>query len=808
MPEVSPLSPEALRRTEPAELSFETTAELEPKDDDFEQGRALDALRFGIGMRSDCYNLFVLGPQGAGRHTMVRQFLRERAARSPTPPDWCYVNNFAEPQKPKAIRLPAGRGATLRDDMDRLIEELRVAIPAAFEGEDYRVRRATVSDAFKERHEQAFAELAQRAEARNVTLIRTPAGLALAPKRGDEVLKPDEFAKLDEDEQRGIERDLEELSKELQEVIRQVPRWERERREKIRELDREVTRYAVGHLIDDLRCRYVDQGAVLAYLDEVRDDILEHTASLLHPAQQALAGALGDAIQRPDEAAAFQRYKINVLVDHRETKGAPVVYQDQPTQQSLVGRIEHVSQLGALVTNFTLIKPGDLHRSSGGYLVLDARTLLLQPFAWEDLKRALRAREVRIESLAQRLSLVATVSLEPQPISIDVKVVLIGERWLYYLLSALDPEFGELFKVPADLDDRIDRTPREAMRQARLIAALARNEALRPFDRHALARIVEHASRLCGDQRKVTAQTSSLVDLAREADYQAGEAQHRVVTAADVQSAIDAQIHRASRLRDRMHEEIKRGVVLIDTRGEKVGQVNGLSLIGLGGHAFAQPTRITARVWLGKGQVVDIEREVELGGPIHSKGVLILGGFLGERFARERPLTLAASLVFEQSYGGVEGDSASSAELYALLSALARVPIAQRLAVTGSVNQHGEVQAVGGINEKIEGFFDVCERTGLTGDQGVLIPAANVEHLMLRHDVVEAVRAGRFDVLPIANVDQGIELLTGRPAGERDASGRFPERSINRLVEDELDRMAQRARAFSAPPRGSGDGGT
>jgi lon-related putative ATP-dependent protease len=808
MSEVLPLPPEALRRVELLEPCFETTADLDPSDAGFQQDRALEALRFSIGMRSDGYNLFVLGPQGAGRHTMVRRCLLERAARSPVPPDWCYVNNFAEPQKPKAIELPPGRGAAFRDDMDRLIEELRVAIPAAFESDDYRVRRTALSDAFKERHEQAFSDLAKRAEKRGVTLIRTPAGLALAPVRGDEVLKPDEFEKLDADEQHRIERDLEELSKELQEIVRQVPRWEREHRGRIRDLDREVTRHAVGHLIDDLRGSYADQAAVLTHLDDVREDILCHTASLLQPGPQALAPSLGEAILHADEAAAFQRYKVNVLIDHGETKGAPVVYQDHPTQPGLIGRIEHVSQLGALVTNFTLIKPGDLHRASGGYLVLDARALLMQPFAWEDLKRALRSREVRIESPAQRLSLLATVSLEPQPIPIGLRVVLIGERWLYYLLSALDPAFGELFKVQADLDDRIDRTPKEAMRQARLIASLARGERLRPFERGAVGRVVEHAARLCGDARKVTAQTARLLDLAREADYQAGQAGRDVVTAADVQAAIDAWIRRASRLRDRVQEEIQRRTVLIDTSGERIGQVNGLSVIALGGFTFAQPARITARAWLGKGQVVDIEREVELGGPIHSKGVLILSGFLGERFGRERPLSLAASLVFEQSYGGVEGDSASSAELYALLSALAGAPIAQRFAVTGSVNQHGEVQAVGGINEKIEGFFDVCRRGGLTGDQGVLIPAANVEHLMLREDVVEAVRAGRFGVFAIAHVDEGIGLLTGRPAGARDANGRFPEGSINRLVDDELERMARRARSFAGPPEGGGDGGS
>jgi len=497
---------------------------------------------------------------------------------------------------------------------------------------------------------------------------------------------------------------------------------------------------------------------------------------------------------------------VNVLVDHSQSKGAPVIYEEHPTYNNLIGRIEHLAQMGALVTDFNLIKPGALHRANGGYLILDARQLLPQPYAWDGLKRALRSREVRIEPLGQALSLVSTVSLEPEPIPLDEKVVLIGERLLYYLLYQYDPDFGELFKVEADFNEEMARTSENNLLYARLIGTMARKEELRPFDRGAVARVIERSTRMAGDAEKLSTHMLSIADLLREADYWADVAGNNVVTTDDVQRAIDAQIHRADRLQERVQEQIQRGTILIDTTGERVGQVNGLSVIGLGNFAFGQPSRITARARLGKGEVVDIEREVELGGPIHSKGVLILSGFLGARYAAKRPLSLSASLVFEQSYGGVEGDSASMAELCALLSALAEVPIKQSWAMTGSVNQHGEAQPIGGVNEKIEGFFDVCclQGRGLTGKQGVIIPASNVQHLMLRQDIVEAVEAGQFHVYPVRTVDQAMELLTGIPAGEQDEEGNFPEGSINQRVEARLIELAEKQRAFAAPPEETG----
>jgi len=795
---VRELGPDALcRRCDPEQFPFETTDDIEDLHEIIGQPRAVEAVQFGIGMEREGYNIFALGPAGTGKYTLVRQALEQRAATEPVPFDWCYVNNFAQPYRPRVLRLPPGTGVKLRRDMEQLVEEVRTALSSAFESEEYRTRRQVIEEEFKERQEQAFNELRQRAQERGLALLRTPVGLVFAPLRDGEVLPPEEFQKLPEEERKRLEAEVEVMQEELQKIIHQMPRWEREMREKVRELDREITNFAVGHLIDELRKKYEELPDVVEYLNAVQQDVIENVRDFLRPEEPRQGAPIGPVSHLMTGPPTLRRYQVNVLVDHSESKGAPVIYEDNPTYQNLVGRVEHMAQMGALVTDFTLIKPGALHRANGGYLILDARKVLLQPYAWEALKRVLQSRQIRIESLGEMLSLVSTVSLEPEPIPLDVKVALLGDRLLYYLLSSLDPDFGELFKVAADFNEEFDRSDENQMLYARLIATLARKEGLRPFDRGAVARVIEHSSRLAGDAEKLSTRMRNICDLLREADYWAGRSGNGAVTAQDVQRAIDAQIYRSDRVREKLQEEILRGTILIDTEGERVGQVNGLSVIQLGNFAFGRPSRITARVRMGRGEVIDIEREVELGGPIHSKGVLILSGFLGARYAAERPLSLSASLVFEQSYSGVEGDSASLAELYALLSAIAEVPIKQSLAVTGSVNQHGQIQAIGGVNEKIEGFFDVCKGRGLTGEQGVLIPVSNVKHLMLRSDVVEAVAAGQFHIYPIETVDQGIELLTGIPAGERDEEGNYPEGTINYLVEKRLAELAEKQAAFA-----------
>jgi lon-related putative ATP-dependent protease len=671
-----------------------------------------------------------------------------------------------------------------------------------FESEDYRTRKQGLEEEFKEREEKALEELKRQATERGLALMRTPAGLIFAPVHNGHVLSPEHFDHLSKAEQERIEAELTELQAQLLATIQQAPRWEREFRERLKALNREVTLLAVGHLVDELREKYIQLPEVVAYLKAVQQDIVENADDFRAVEAASPATSLGMPLPGPaKDSSPFRRYRVNLLVDNSATQGAPVIYEDHPTHPNLVGKIEHlVSQMGALITDFSLIKPGALHRANGGYLVLDAHKVLLQPYAWEQLKRALRSREIRIESLGQIFGLISTVSLEPEPIPLEVKIVLVGERLLYYLLYAYDPDFAELFKVEVDFEEQMGRSSESDLLYARLIGTLARKEGLRHFDRTAVAQVIEHSARLVGDAEKLSTHMQSIADLLREADYWAGQTSREVISAGDVQQAIEAQIHRADRLRQHVQEEIQRETILIDTQGEKVGQINGLSVIALGNYAFGRPSRISARVWLGKGEVVDIEREVELGGPIHSKGVLILSGFLGTRYALERPLSLSASLVFEQSYGGVEGDSASSAELYALLSALAEVPLKQSLAVTGSVNQHGQVQAIGGVNEKVEGFFEVCRTRGLTGKQGVLIPAANVKHLMLRQDVVEAVAAGKFHIYPVETIDQGIEILTGLPAGERDEAGNYPEGSFNQRVEARLAALADRWQAFNAPP--------
>ncbi len=808
---VSPLSaPELRQQCDPAQFNFETTDDLANLSlkEIVGQERAVDAILFGIRIRREGYNLFALGPSGTGKRTTITQFLNKQASEEPVPADWCYVNNFKQPHKPHALRFPAGRGIELQQDMEQLIDELVIAIPAAFESEEYRTQRQEAEEMFKKKQGEAFSAIQKQARERNIALIQTTSGLFFAPMHEGEVVSPDEFQELPEEERHRFEEEIPKVQEQLQETLHQIRQWEREARERVEELDRQVAMFAAGHRIDELRQKYADLPPVVDYFDSVQQDIVQNVDEFRELGQseeerQAVPVPLPRSLSGPP---LLRRYQVNLLVDHSDSQGAPVVFEEYPTYNNLIGRIEHIAQMGALITDFNLIKPGALHRTNGGYLILDAHQLLLQPYAWDGLKRALRAREVRIEPLGQALSLVSTVSLEPEPIPLDVKVILVGERMLYYMLYEYDPDFGELFKVGVDFNEEMNRTLENNLLYARLIATKARLEDLRPFDRKAVARIIDHSTRIAGDSKKLSAHMLSIADLLREADYWADVSGNGVVTANDVQRAIDEQIHRADRVRERVYENIQRGTILIDTRSAYVGQVNGLSIITLGQFTFGQPNRITARVRLGEGKVVDIEREVELGGPIHSKGVLILSSFLSGRYALDHPLSLSASLVLEQSYGGVEGDSASMGELCALLSALAQVEIKQSLAITGSVNQHGQAQPIGGVNEKIEGFFDVCRQRGLTGEQGVIIPASNMQHLMLRQDVVEAAAAGQFHIYPVQTVDQAIALLTGLPAGERDDAGNFPADTINWHVENQLIEMAEKQRQFGQSPDESSDG--
>jgi len=802
---IPPLAANRLYRAcDTAPFAFETTAELEDLGEGIGQMRAIEAAQFGIGMRHAGYNLYVMGPSGSGKRTLVRQLLDRQIAAGgrDKPSDWCYVHNFTQPDKPRAIRLPAGMGARLRADMQQLVAELQARIPAVFEGDEYRRRLAQIDDEYGERQRQSFGEIGDEAGRRGIVLMRTPNGFSFAPVKDDEVMSPEDYAKLSEDEQARIQRDIAALQQQLERVVRQVHQWRRERFERVRKLNEEVVLFAIGHLIDALRGDYAEYDAVCGYLAEVQADVIQSIDEFRAP-KEAPGGLAALAGEAPD----FNRFAVNLLVGHDAGDGAPVVLEDHPTFQNLLGRVEHLSRFGALVTNFMLIKAGALHRANGGYLLLDAVKLLSQPFSWDGLKRALSTRQIRIESLGQTYSLISTVSLEPEPIPLDVKIVLLGNRMLYFLLAEYDPEFRELFKVAADFEDEVERSADNDLLYARLIGTLARREKLRAFDRDAVARLIEHAARRAEDAHKLSTHMDSLADLVRQADYWAARAARDTVTRADVQQAIDAQIRRSDRLRERSHEAILRGILHIDTDGERVGQVNGLSVVQLGDFTFAQPSRITASTRLGSGELVDIQREVKLGGAIHSKGVLILSAFLASRYAAEQPLSLSASLVFEQTYGQVEGDSASVAELCALLSSLSDVPIRQSLAITGSVDQFGRVQAIGAVNDKIEGYFDICSRRGLTGRQGVVIPASNVAHLMLRHDVVAAAAAGRFHVYAVDTADEALELLTGMPVGKPGDDGSWPEGCLGGRVAARLRRFGELRRAFAREfEHGGGDG--
>ena len=796
---LAPLPPEKLYTAcDPAGLACTNSTALPDLDAAQIHPRALDAAHLGLAMHQQGYNLFVLGDTGSGRHAIVNQLLEaERAAGEP-PADWCYVNNFAEPTQPRLMRLPCGRGAKLHGDMQHFVGELAPAIAAAFESNEYRRRIESMQEEEKQREETALRHLGHESGEHGIALLRTPQGFMFAPiKEGEETLSSEEFAQLPEARQQELGKQMEIFHAKLHDLMNEFPTWRRELQNQIKATGQEVLKLAVGHLIEELRPAYADLPEVGSYLDAAMQDIVESGESL----RESTKSEEDSETTFFSGTISIQRYRVNLLVENAADGRRPVVYEDHPTLQNLVGRIEHLVHMGTLVSNFMLIKAGALHRANGGFLVLDAMKVLSQPYAWEGLKRTLQSGEVRIESLSELIGWTSTVQMEPQPMPLDLKVVLIGERLIYFLLSEYDPDFPALFKINADMDSEIERNPANTQLYARLVATLARRAQLRPLAAEAIARVIDHAARLANDAERLTTQTQPIDNLLREADHFAAETSATQIERAHVEQALEAHRQRNESLRKRFRDEILRGQLLIDTTGAHVGQINGLAVVPLGESSFAHPVRITATVRMGEGEVIDIEREVDLGGPIHSKGVLILSSFLASRFGWAVPLSLKASLVFEQSYGGVEGDSASLAELAALLSALADIPIKQSLSVTGSVNQFGVVQPVGGINEKIEGFFDICAARGLTGDQGVLIPETNLSHLMLRPEVVEAVRQKRFHVWAVASVDEAMELLTGLPAGEPDANGEIPTGTINFRIAVQLASLAQMRQDYGRPVR-------
>ena len=784
-------SDQLYRKCDASKFDFNSTADLEERLSALGQDRAIRAVELGVHIKSRGYNLFCLGPEGTGKTSLVQRVLEQEAKKRPTPDEWAYVYNFEEPYKPLAISFPAGTACDFAKDIDELIFELSTTLPALIESDEYKAALGIIRQKYKSKKEEYVNVLQRKAKGKRVSLLHMQMGLVVAPMKDGEVLSPDAFDELPDDEKQLIMDDLNAMQEEIENATQTLPHWEEKQKHEIDALREKFVKSAVKEPIDTLREKYRKLPQATKFLRAIQKNILENVDEYV-PEPKAPTNtneddplqALLSKVKQPEEDK-FSKLKVNVIVKHKPDSGAPIVTLDHPTQGNLVGKVERIQQYGALLTDFTLIKGGALHRANGGFLLLDARKVLEQPFAWDSLKRAIASKCIKIEAPSEETSF-TTISLDPQPIPLDVKVVLTGDFEIYDLLCERDPDFRDFFKVEADFGIIMDRNDENEIEYAKLIGSLSKKKGLRSLNKQAVARVIEYASRLAGSSHKLTAHISSIGDLLREADYWARQSKSKQIGKNHIDQAIDEQIYRSDRIKTEMLEQIDKGTILMDVQGERVGQINGLVVYDFSSYSFGKPARITTQVRIGKGDFVDIEREIAMSGPIHTKGVLILKSLLSNRFAKHMPLSLSASIVFEQSYGGVDGDSASSTEYYCMLSAITGVPIKQNIAVTGSINQFGEIQPIGGVNEKIEGFFDVCKHGGLTGTQGVIIPRTNIESLMLRADILQAVDDGKFSIYAIDTVDDGIEILTGIKAGIPDAKGEYPKGTINRMVQDSL----------------------
>lgn len=781
---------EKLRWTcDPDQFDFTTTADLPDLVDAVGQERALRSIEFGLGVRETGFNLYISGQTGTGRTSTIRNLLRQRAKDEPTPDDWVYVYNFKDADNPISLSLPAGRGSELTADMKELVEAFKKDIPKALESKEYESRRTEVLEQYQTQSNELFDTLETESEKHGFVLQRTVSGLVIVPQKDDHNFTQEEYDALTDEERTKLEEQGKLLTERLNDVLRQVRDNEKATKDALAQADRELGLSCLGHRLDPLREKYAGLEKVLAYLETVQEDILKNLEDFKPQPTQPQIPGLKIARQEPS----FERYEVNLLVDNKETEGAPIVFESNPTYNNLFGRIEHVMQYGGVaVTDFTMIKAGALHRANGGYLVIDAREVLINPFVWDSLKRCIRTAEIRIEDVLEQYRFMTMVSLKPEPVPLSAKIVLVGTPWIYYLLYYQDPDYRKFFKVKAEFDSSVSRTPVVMQEYALFVATLCRDKKLLHFDRAGVACLLEYTARMVDDQQKLSSRFMEIADFVREASFWAERDGHQVITCSDVRRAAEEQLYRVNRIEERMQELFDDGTIMVDTEGAVVGQINGLSVISLGDHVFGRPSRITARTWLGQAGMVNVEREVKLSGPIHDKGVLILTGYLGGLFARTHPLSLSASICFEQNYDGVEGDSASSTELYALLSALSGLPIRQGIAVTGSVNQRGQIQPIGGVNHKIEGFYAVCKAKGLTGEQGVIIPKTNERHLMLKEEVVEAIAAGQFHLWSIETIEQGIEILTGVKAGAAGKNGSFPKGTVFYLVAQTLKKMHAR----------------
>ena len=786
-------SEQLYRRCDPAKFKFKTTADLEERLSALGQDRAISAVELGINIKSRGYNLFCLGPEGTGKTSLVKRILEKEGKKRPTPDDWVYVYNFDEPHKPIAINFAAGEAAGFTKLMDDFSDFLEKELSEIVKSEMYEEQLKSIREKYQEKRNDYIKVLQKKAKGKKVSLLHMPMGVVVAPMKNGEIISPDVFDTLSEEEKNEIMADLNAMQEEIAMHQDCAPQWEEKQSEEIKKLQEKLVKDAVKKPLDAIRQKYKGNKKVADYLKTVRDYILENMSTYVPEYDQdskqqneddPMSGLLSQLKGQQDEDK-YGKFKVNVVVKNVPDSGAPIVLLDHPTQGNLVGKVERIQQFGALITDFSLIKGGALHKANGGFLLIDARKLLIQPYSWDSLKRALASKEIKIEAPSEDTSF-ATISLDPQPIPLDVKVVMTGDAELYELLTERDPDFSDYFKVEADFGGLIDRTDENEVEYAKLIGSLSKKKNLRSLNKQAVARVIEYSSRLADDTEKLTAHVASIGDLLKEADYWARKSKASQIGKNHIEQAIQSQIYRADRINQAMLEQIDKGTILMDVKGERVGQINGLVVYNFTRNSFGKPARITTQVRLGRGEFINIEREVAMSGPIHSKGVLILQALLSNRFAKRTPLSLSASIVFEQSYGGVDGDSASSTEYYCMLSAIANLPIKQSLAVTGSINQFGEIQPIGGVNEKIEGFFEVCKYNGLTGSQGVIIPRTNVVNLMLREDVVQAVEEGKFSIYAIDTVDDGIELLTGIPAGKMNKKGQFPKGSVNYQVQQSL----------------------
>ena len=778
------------------DLGFKSTEELESYVGILGQDRASSAIQFGVAMHRSGYNIYVMGESGTGRMSYLRKYLETEAKRQSSSDDWAYINNFDNPREPKALRLPAGLGNVLQKDFGSFIDKLLMTFPAALENPTYQQKKSAIERSFNKRYDQAIDQIEQEALKKDIALYRDTGSLSFTPMSNGKAMDETEFAQLPDKKREKFNNDISELETSLNESLVELPQWKRESNEKLQALNQQTIDQALVPLLKPMLKKYSKEENVLKYLEAVKHHL--HRTVIEYLADERALESKEDASKR---SALEELYAPNLVVAHKHDASAPVIYESHPNYKNLFGRIEYTSEMGALVTNFRQICPGSLHHANGGYLLLEANKLLEEPFVWEALKRALKERQLKIESPYSEMGLMNTITLTPETIPLHVKVILVGSREIYYILQQLDPDFHEMFRVLVDFDDQLPRTPETVQAFAQLLKNRADTEKYPPLSASAVARMVEQSSRMSENQTQLSAKIGELFDLLAEADFIRSSNNGRKINHGHIDRALDAKAERTGRVSKQILNEMLEGSILIDTDGEQIGKINGLTVLSIGDACFGSPARITAAVYPGSQGIVDIEREVALGQAIHSKGVMILTGYLGSRYAQKFPLAISASLAMEQSYGYIDGDSASMAELCCLISALTNTPIKQCFAVTGSMNQHGEVQAIGGVNEKIEGFFDLCNARGLTGEQGVIIPQANVRNLMLHSKVVEAVKARKFNVYAVSHVDQALELLTSRRPGVMNSKGDYPKGSINKKILERLKEIAE----LSEPSRDNGN---